>query len=98
MTETDIWIELFKRLNFKFIDEYVAGSENNILKYTTEVPDPDGQFGTSYKYVTISIYFNRKTEKIVLITDNCGLFNRIKFEKDFRDIIRDIILNSIIND
>ena len=23
MSETDIWIELFKRLNFKFVDEYV---------------------------------------------------------------------------
>ena len=87
-----------KRLNFKFVDEYVLmNSENNILKYTTEVPDPDGFFGTSYKDVTISIYFNRKTEKVVLITDNCGLFNRIKFEKDFKDIIRDIKL-SIIND
>lgn len=63
--------------------------------HTTEVPDPDGFFGTSYKDVTISIYFNRKTEKVVLITDNCGLFNRIKFEKDFKDIIRDIKLSNV---
>lgn len=100
MTEVDIWIKVFDKLEFVFIDEHCRPGLNNLLKYQ----------GVDNIY---SLYFNRKTGKVILLnwTKNPGFIskdeelkvttnfttsvNKQLFYEHYKSLFRDIKLESL---
>jgi hypothetical protein len=87
MSEADIWIIVFDKLGFKFIDEY-CGS-NNINKLC------DNNKGLFYE-----VYFNIETEEVGSVcvyltnkkTESINWINKESFYKQHIDLFRDIKL------
>jgi hypothetical protein len=72
MTECDIWIKVFDKLGFKFIEEYSSQSKINFLVYRND----DGDY---------NLYFNRETDEVLstkqlFIEENKNLFRDVKLE------------------
>lgn len=100
MTEVDIYIELFKRLKFKQIDE-IQTAHSNILIYEGMVMSKSGES----TFCCIKIWFNYKTEVVSSILcesryiDDIDIFyTRPNFDSIYKDLIRDIKLKEYINE
>lgn len=94
-TETDIWIEVFKRLNYRFIDEQRNSfSDSNILRYEGIVDS------RPYK---IRLLFCLKTEKVfsVYVEDIHNnwdhiIYNKETFKERYKSLFRDVTIHSLI--
>jgi hypothetical protein len=91
MTEVDIWIKVFDKLKFKFIDEFCGPGDVNYIKYKHIG-------GLNHDLIEYSLYFNRKTEMVDVLfgNSNSGFFNtkitKQSFYNQYIDVFRDIKL------
>ena len=100
MSEIDIWIEVFKILNFRAGDEMSRqGSDSNLIIFYKDVLNVD-----QYYTVESKVYFNYKTGEVsnVFISyidgkDSGILETREKFEDRNRQLFRDLKLKSILS-
>jgi len=89
MTECDIWIKVFDKLGFKFIEEYSSQSKINFLVYRND----DGDFRKHYFY---NLYFNRETDEVLsLFIRNSKTENQTTkqlFIEENKNLFRDVKL------
>jgi hypothetical protein len=100
MTETDIWIEVFKRLNYRFIDEqqnsFSTSKNSNILRYEGIVDSRPNK---------IRLLFCRKTEWVfsVYVEDihnnwDYITYNKETFKEKYKSLFRDVTIHSLITE
>lgn len=70
MTEVDIWIKVFDKLHFKFIEEYCSQSKINFLVYRNDYRG-DGNYTGDYR-----LYFNRETDEVLSLFINNSTENQ----------------------
>lgn len=95
MTETDIWIQVFKKLNYTFKDEFCNSfSNSNILIYEGLINSRPHK---------IRLLFCRKTEIVfsVLVEDIHDSFNSIIYDKQsfkqkYKWLFRDVTISQFL--
>jgi hypothetical protein len=85
MTEVDIWIKVFDKLGFKFIDEYCGPGDINQIKYSL---DKD-----IYIY---SLYFNRKIDEVSSLFVTTGGTTKQSFYNQYIDVFREVKLENLV--
>lgn len=91
MSEVDIWIKVFDKLKFRFIDEFCGPGDVNCIKYKHIG-------GLNHDVIEYSLYFNRKTEVVnsIFVTDALSLaplnFNKQSFYNQYINVFREIKL------
>lgn len=84
MTEADIWIKVFDKLGFKFIEEYCSQSKINFLVYRNDDGDYNLYFNRETDEVLSLFIRNSKTEnqttKQLFLEENKSLFREAKLE------------------
>jgi len=94
MTEVDIWIKVFDKLHFKFIEEYCSQSKINFLVYRNDYRG-DGNYTGDYR-----LYFNRETDEVLSLFINNSTENQTTkqlFVEENKSLFREVKLLSIMN-
>lgn len=94
MTEVDIWIKVFDKLHFKFIEEYCSQSKINFLVYRNDYRG-DGNYTGDYR-----LYFNRETDEVLSLFINNSTGNQTTkqlFIEENKSLFREVKLLSIMN-